>query len=170
MTISLRVEYEKPGSAAVLKAARKIFSEQVMLTMASVSPEVGVHANSAFFAIDEEFVVWFVSEATTRHSRNLHADARVAASIFLDTPEHGEQLRGVQFFGTARKAAAAEVPAGLRTYRQRFPTFAQTPQAQRLFLDLDGPSFFYRFEVASLTLLDEPAFGRRVYLSATVER
>ncbi|MFI5938322.1 pyridoxamine 5'-phosphate oxidase family protein [Actinoplanes sp. NPDC051494] len=170
MAARLQVPGNSPDPAAVLASAREILAGRDILSIATLSPELGPHANQAFFAVDADLTLWFVSERTTRHSRNISADPRTAASVFLDPPVYGEGLRGVQLRGPAREAGPEERPAALAVLRDRFPAFAEAPHVREGFLAGELPATFYRIDVAELTVLDEPRFGRRVYVPATVLR
>ncbi|MGW6916624.1 hypothetical protein ACWGB8_22775 [Kitasatospora sp. NPDC054939] len=152
------------------KGVEGLLAESLVLSLATAGPERGPHANLAFFAYDEDLVLYFVSERSTRHSLHLTEEARAAATVFLPPPVFGEQLRGVQLAGSAGEAWGRQAEAALAAYRERFPSFAPDDATQRLFLTGGGAAALYRFQVEELTVVDEPAFGRRNYLRAKVAR
>ncbi|MGE7435303.1 pyridoxamine 5'-phosphate oxidase family protein [Kitasatospora sp. NPDC001175] len=152
------------------KGVEGLLAESMVLSLATASPEHGPHANLAFFAHDEDLVLYFVSERSTRHSRHLAEDARAAATVFLPPPAFGEQLRGVQLTGGAGEAWGRQAEAALAAYRRRYPAFAQDPEVRHQFLTGGGAAALYRFQVERLTVVDEPHFGRRNYLRAQVLR
>jgi uncharacterized protein YhbP (UPF0306 family) len=170
MATRLRVDDGTHEADNILLAAKEILAGRDLISMATCASDLGPHANSAFFAFDDELVVWFVSERTTQHSLNLAGEPRMSASVFLDPPAYGEGLRGVQLWGNGREARPDERELALMVMRERFATFAQDSAVREKFLTAQLPSVFYRFEVGNLTVLDEPRLGRRVYVPATVDR
>ncbi|MFG1602677.1 pyridoxamine 5'-phosphate oxidase family protein [Actinoplanes sp. NPDC049265] len=169
MAVDLQVLDDKHEADEVMSSALDVLTGRDLLTLATQSSELGPHANSAFFAVDD-LVLFFLSERTTVHSQNLDADQRVSASVFLDPPQYGEGLRGIQVWGTAREVSPEERPHAMDVLRRRFPTFAADPAVRDRFLQAELPSVFYRIDIDRLTVLDEPRFGRRVYVSASVRR
>ncbi|MGP4009204.1 pyridoxamine 5'-phosphate oxidase family protein [Streptomyces sp. 4N124] len=156
---------------ALRASLEELLSDNTLFSLATTGPD-GAHINTAFFAHDGELDLYFVSERSTQHSQNTAADPRAAATVSRQPPEYGEHLQGVQLSGAVQEAREAETgaKAALACYQGRFPTFAQDPAMQQRFLTGEGPLALYRFRVESLTLLDEPRFGRRVYVTAAVVR
>lgn len=152
------------------ESVNEILAESRLFTLATATASGGVHANTAFFAADEELALCFVSERTTEHSRNAAEDPRAAATVFCEPPQYGEQLRGLQLFGRVAECEADELSHALDVYQGRFPEFAADPEVRERFRTGTAPSALYRFTVESLTLLDEPRFGRRNYISAEASR
>ncbi|GAB2715821.1 pyridoxamine 5'-phosphate oxidase family protein [Kitasatospora kifunensis] len=152
------------------KGVEGLLAESMVLTLATAGPEHGPHANLAFYAFDDDLVLYFVSERSTRHSLHLSEQARAAATVFLPPPVFGEQLRGVQLIGRAGEAWGHQAQAALTAYQGRYPSFAQDPQVRDQFLAGGGAVALYRFQVEELTAVDEPHFGRRNYLRARVVR
>ena len=140
-----------------------------LVTLATAGSQ-GPHASPVFFAADDELVLYFVSERTTRHARGLTVDGRMSGAVFLDPPVYGEQLQGVQLHGVASEVLPEGRSRALAVYRRRYPAFAKGAEMQDAFRRGDGPAALYRFVVSDLTLLDEPRLGRRVYVPATVVR
>ncbi|GLY95813.1 pyridoxamine 5'-phosphate oxidase family protein [Actinoplanes sp. NBRC 103695] len=170
MTAQLRVVDGGPSDETVMISVRQILAGRDLMSMATYSTDLGPHVNSAFFAADDDLIMWFVSERTTRHSLNIAAEPRVSASVFLDPPTYGEGLCGIQVWGTAREARQDERAHAVAVLRLRFPSFAADTKVLEGFLNASLPSTFYRLEVSELTVLDEPRFGRRVYVRAAVAR
>ncbi|KJS58780.1 pyridoxamine 5'-phosphate oxidase family protein [Streptomyces rubellomurinus] len=152
------------------KGVEALLGEAIVLTLATAGHERGPHANLAFFAHDDDLVLYFVSERSTRHSHHLAEEARAAATVFLPPPVFGEQLRGLQLTGSAGEAWGRQAEAALAAYQGRFPSFAQDEDVRRQFLTGGGAAALYRFQVDELTAVDEPNFGRRNFLRARVLR
>ncbi|WP_371499921.1 pyridoxamine 5'-phosphate oxidase family protein [Kitasatospora sp. NBC_00374] len=157
-------------AAELGKGVEGILAESTVLTLATAGHELGPNANLAFFAYDDDLVLYFVSERATRHSLHLTEDARAAATVFLPPPAFGEHLRGVQLAGSAGEAWGRQAEAAFAAYRARFPSFGQDPEVRDRLLAGRGAAALYRFQVDELTAVDEPQFGRRNYLRAKVVR
>ncbi|KAF5994165.1 pyridoxamine 5'-phosphate oxidase family protein [Streptomyces sp. WAC00263] len=168
--MTYRLKDEEGTSDASLRASLEaVLSGTTLFSLATNGPD-GAHINTAFFAADSELDLYFVSERSTRHSQNVASDPRAAATVMLQPPQYGEHLQGVQLFGHAHEARETEAKTALACYQGRFTSFAQDAALRDLFLNGSGSSALYRFRVDSLMLLDEPRFGRRQYLEATVIR
>lgn len=156
-------------AADVCAGVEEILAAGRLISLATAGPQ-GPHASPVFFAADDDLALYFVSERTTRHTSGLAADDRISGAVFIEPPVYGEQLRGVQLHGSAAEVEPDRRSTALTVYRQRFTDFARTTDVQQTFLLGEGRAALYRFVVNSLTLLDEPRFGRRNYLHATVAR
>lgn len=154
---------------AVRASVVAILDEARLVALATAGPR-GPHASPVFFAVDDDLALYFVSERTTRHTAGLSSDDRMSGAVFLDPPVYGEQLRGVQLHGAAREVEAGQRNEALAIYRGRFPDFARDDTVQEVFRQGKGPAGLYRFLVEEVTVLDEPRFGRRVYVPARVRR
>ncbi|MFF3517399.1 pyridoxamine 5'-phosphate oxidase family protein [Streptomyces sp. NPDC002573] len=156
---------------ALRASLEELLADNTLFSLATTGPG-GAHINTAFFAHDGELNLYFVSERSTQHSRNTASDPRAAATVTRQPPEYGEHLQGVQLSGVVHEARDTETgaSAALACYQGRFPTFAQDTATQQRFLTGEGSLALYGFRVESLTLLDEPRFGRRVYIKAAVVR
>ncbi|WP_329568600.1 pyridoxamine 5'-phosphate oxidase family protein [Kitasatospora sp. NBC_01266] len=152
------------------KGVEGLLAESMVLTLATAGPDHGPHANLVFYAFDEELVLYFVSERSTRHSLHLSEQARAAATIFVPPPVFGEQLRGLQLSGRAGEAWGQHAQAALTAYQERYRTFSEDPEVRAQYLNGGGAAALYRFQVEELTAVDEPHFGRRNYLRARVVR
>lgn len=128
------------------------------------------NGNMAFFAFDDDLSMYFVSDRSTRHSANLVRDQRAAAAVHLPPPAFGEGLRGAQLRGSAGEVPLSDAAHALDTYRRRFPDFAQDAATRDEYLHAAGPTVLYRISVAEVTVLDEPRFGRRNYITASIVR
>ncbi|MFI9329937.1 pyridoxamine 5'-phosphate oxidase family protein [Kitasatospora sp. NPDC052868] len=170
MSYRLEIQQGDWPAEELHKGVEGLLAEAMVLTLATAGHEHGPHANLAFFAYDDDLVLYFVSERSTRHSHHLAEEARAAATVFLPPPVFGEQLRGVQLTGGAGEAWGLQAEAALAAYQARYPSFAQDEEVRRQFLTGGGAAALYRFQVEELTAVDEPNFGRRNYLRAAVLR
>ncbi|MFE7134004.1 pyridoxamine 5'-phosphate oxidase family protein [Streptomyces sp. NPDC057638] len=171
MPYQLDSPHEQHADEVLRASLEELLADITLFSVATTGPD-GAHINTAFFAYDGELDLFFISERSTRHSRNAVDDPRAAATVARKPPEYGEHLHGVQLAGVVHEARETETGAraGLDCYQGRFPAFAPDEESLRRLHDGEGPLALYRFRVESLTLLDEPRFGRRVYVRAAVVR
>ena len=87
------------------------------MTLATSGPE-GLWAAAVFYA-SEDFRLFFLSAATTRHARNLAAHPDVAATIHEDHADW-RAIKGVQLEGTARRLEGREPEALRQRYESKF--------------------------------------------------
>jgi hypothetical protein len=93
-----------------------------VMTLATCGSD-GPWAAPVFYACDGATLL-FLTAQTTRHGRDLAADARVAAAVTEDYSEWSE-IRGVQLEGLARALDGAERDAAIALFAQRHPVVRQ---------------------------------------------
>jgi uncharacterized protein YhbP (UPF0306 family) len=81
-----------------------------VMSLSTTGPQ-GAHAANVFYARDGLSLFW-VSDADTRHSRHIEANAQVAATVAPDYSDFAT-IRGVQIRGTARCVVEADQRARL---------------------------------------------------------
>lgn len=140
-----------------------LLRENSLGAMASVRG-TEAYVNTAYFVYTDELALYFLSQPTDTHSGNIVENHSVAVAIW-GTPEHwGENLHGVQFFGTCEQLGfGTELVTAMRLFLQRFPAFKAVMKQPGEFAD-GVASRMYAVRVSSLKLLDEPRFGRRKYI------
>jgi len=170
MPLTVTFEGATIRSRVLAESIEAIVAETTVLSLATSDADGATHANMAFFALGPELDLFFVSEPSTRHGRNLAVQPHCAAAIWLPPPEYGEHLQGMQLTGECGVAAGETAVEALAAYSGRFPSFASDPEMRSRYLAGTAPSSLYRFRAASLTLVDEPRLGRRNYLNLDVVR
>ena len=88
------------------------------MTLATRGPE-GLWAAAVFYA-SEDFRLFFLSAASTRHARNLATHPGVAATIQEDCADW-IAIKGVQLEGRARSLEGRERDAARQRYGVKFP-------------------------------------------------
>ena len=119
------------------------------MTLATSGPE-GLWAAAVFYA-SEDFRLFFLSAASTRHARNLAAQPDVAATIQEDRADW-RAIKGVQLEGTARALEGREHEAVRQRYEAKFPSVgsgADEPISRAL-LEVD----WYELRPSRLYLID----------------
>ena len=121
----------------------------------------GPHAANVFYVRDGFALMW-VSHPASRHSTELEADPRVAATIAADYTDFAD-VRGLQIAGRARRLVDDGERAHARRLLEARYTFLQKlsllPQA---LLEAFARIHFYRLEPELLTLIDNSrGFGHK---------
>jgi uncharacterized protein len=130
-----------------------------VVTLASVGAE-GPWAAAVFYA-SRGFTLHFLSAPTTRHSRNLAADPRVAATIQEDLADW-RAICGVQLEGRVRELEGEEAEEARRTFGLKFPLVAAPAQAPPAIAAALARVRWYELAPARLHFVDNSAgFGHR---------
>jgi len=130
-----------------------------VMTLATHGPD-GPWAAAVFYANDG-FDLYFLSAATARHSRNLAADPRVAATIQEDHRDWPE-IRGVQLEGTVSEVAGPEFDRVRALYGAKFPVVGNAAAAPPAVLAALAKVRWYRVSPRALHFVDNTvAFGHR---------
>jgi hypothetical protein len=170
MPLTVKFEGTSIPAATVADSVEAIAAETPVLSLATSGEDGTAHANMAFFALGPDFDLFFVSEPSTRHGRNLTVRPQASAAIWLRPPEYGEQLQGMQLTGQCAIARELDAAEAFAVYSGRFPSFGRDPVMRESYLAGTAASSLYRFRTQSLTLVDEPRLGRRNYLNLEVMR
>jgi uncharacterized protein YhbP (UPF0306 family) len=106
-------------------------------------------------------LVW-VSEPDTRHSREIEADSRVAATIAPDYSDFAA-IRGVQIAGTARRIVAEDHRMRLLALLEaRYPFLRQLTAGPAELRQAYARISVYRLEPARLVMIDNTkGFGHK---------
>ena len=111
----------RPPSSVISSSVEAIAAATMVLSLATADAAGTPHVNMAFFALGDEFDLFFVSEPSTQHGKNSSSRAEAAAAIWLPPPEFGEGLRGMQVAGRVRGVVGAEAEEAFEAYRGRIP-------------------------------------------------
>ena len=91
------------------------------LTLATVSPSGEPHAASVYFACDEKLAFYFLSAASSQHSRDLAAQPAAALTLEPFTPRW-QEICGLQLRGMASELTAPlQQAAAWARYLRKFP-------------------------------------------------
>jgi uncharacterized protein YhbP (UPF0306 family) len=128
----------------------------------------GPHATSLFYACDGLALVW-VSELGTRHSREIEADPRVAATVAPDVSDFAS-IRGLQIEGAAcRVEAADERRRHLAQLEARYPILKQLAAGPPQLREAYARTTVYRLQPARIVLIDNSkGFGHKETLEISV--
>lgn len=105
-------------SEELREGIRQMLAQHHTLTLATVSAG-GPWSATVFYASDEVFNLYFVSDHRTRHAKDMAGDPRVALAINADV-DNWDDVRGLQIEGIAEKATGAERVKALALYLAKF--------------------------------------------------
>jgi uncharacterized protein len=121
----------------------------------------GPHAANVFYARDALVLVW-MSEPSSRHSLELAADGRVAATVAPDYTDFAD-IRGVQIAGHAHIITDAPGNAKARALLEaRYLFLRRLSQGPATLQEAYGRIRFYRLEPERMMLIDNSrGFGHK---------
>lgn len=113
----------------------------------------GPWGTTMYFAVDNLHNIYWLSDPTARHSRNIAQSGWVAGSISLPQ-QYSQPWRGLQFEGEAKEIPLKETAGLFQAYAERFTAH------QRLQYILSGTDAFrlYRCKPTNIVLCDEQIF------------
>ena len=131
-----------------------------VVSLATCGP-AGPHAATVFYVRDGLALLW-VSDPNSRHSAELAADPRVAATVAPDYFEFDDIL-GVQISGRAHAIAdAAERADAELKLQARYPSLKRISEGPRALREAYQRAEFYRLAPARLVLIDNSrGFGHK---------
>jgi len=147
----------------------RILRNNVLCSMATVTPEGQAHINTAYFAYTKGLEFVFVSYPDSHHARNLQSNSSIAMTVFNSAQTWGRQDTGVQLFGTCRQAEKRLLGKMVSVYGQRYLGFAKW---KRQIEKKEGefPLRFYQFVPRHATILDEREFGGGLFITVHLPR
>jgi uncharacterized protein len=133
-----------------------------VMSLATLGPH-GPHAASLFYA-REGFTLFWVSDPASRHSVELAADGRIAATIAPDYADYAT-IQGLQISGRVRALAEDAERAGARQILEtRYPFLTQLLDAA--VRDRYARAQIYRLDVLRFVLIDNTrGFGHKEVLA-----
>lgn len=148
-------------SSSLTERLRGFLKEHNTMTLATVN-ELGQPESAAvFYAETDALCLYFVTERSSRHGRNLQYRPRVAATIQTDGQQWAT-IHGLQLEGLCRKVPLLERPKALAVYAAKF-SFVITER--ELWAKL-GKVDFYCLQPGWLRLVDNrQGFGHKEELS-----
>jgi hypothetical protein len=129
-----------------------------VMSLATLGPD-GPHGANLFYARDG-FTLFWVSDPTSRHSVELEADARVAATIARDYSDYAT-IEGLQASGRARRLVDdAELAWARQILEARYPFLEQLLDGD--VRDSYARAQVYRLDVGRFVLIDNTrGFGHK---------
>jgi uncharacterized protein YhbP (UPF0306 family) len=131
-----------------------LLEETHSLSLATLEPDGAPRSTPLYFAPDPQLRLIFLSDAKSRHARNLRRDSRASVSLYPET-EGWREIRGLQMKGSVEPVPEQELDAALSRYKARFPFMAR-------WRGLIANSTVYRFCPHWVRLIDNrEGFGHK---------
>ena len=139
-----------------------------VMSLATQGPD-GPHAANLFYVRDGLALVW-ISESDTRHSRDIAADQRVAATIAPDYKDFAA-ISGVQVFGAARQIVDDdERRHHLALLEARYPFLGRLKSGPAKLQEGYARALPYRLQPIRMVLIDNSkGFGHKETLAIPPE-
>lgn len=116
---------------------------------------------AAVFYVSDGFRLYFLSAPSTRHSRNIARDGRIAITIHEDCADW-PQIKGIQAEGRAVEIAGEEERHARELYGAKYPVVGKVAQAPAAIVKALAKVRWYRFEPERLFYIDNSVgFGHR---------
>ncbi len=158
----------------IRRSIARILRENVLCSMSTVTPGNRPHINTAYFCYTSDLEIYFLSDPSSQHCRNLERNPSLAMTIFRSAQVWGGEDRGLQLFGTCRRTRGRAAREAERCYAARFSPYAKwmagLRPAERQQAALLRSYAFYRFLPRRIKILDEREFGGAMFVTAAVVR
>ncbi len=145
-----------------------LLATHTTMTLATTGPDGAPAAAAVFYAADEAFNLYFLSEEQTRHGQNMASNPGVAATIQADRQDW-RAITGLQVRGQAGPVSPADLPRAAAVYAQKYAFVAGLLAGAAGPATLSGPLARARFYVLRpewVRLVDNNIrFGYKVELS-----
>ena len=148
----------------------RILESVELCSIATVGSDGEGHINAAYFCYTDGLDIYFVSDPSTTHCKNIERSPRVAIAVFDTHLPWGEPIRGLQLFGHCHLATTVESAHALATHAARFHAYGDYIKALSPFEKESSPYRFYVFQALTLKVVDEPEFGEETFITAEVVR
>lgn len=130
-----------------------------VMSVATSGPE-GPWSAAVFYASDA-LTLYFPSSPASRHSRDIEASGRAAATIHAETGDWRE-IRGLQLEGAAARISGTERVAAIARYGEKFPLVAELSSVPREIAAAMARVEWYRLTPRRVRLVDNTlGFGHR---------
>ena len=172
--MTVRALEKRFSDERVRRSITRILRDNVLCSISTVAPGSRAHINTAYFSYTPELAVYFLSDPSSRHCRNLERNPSLAMTVFKSAQEWGGQDRGLQLFGACRKTRGRGAEEAERCYAARFSRYDTwirgMTRAERRQAALLRSYAFYRFLPDRIKVLDEREFGGAIFVTAAVVR
>jgi len=109
----------------IRRSIARILWENVLCSMSTVTRGNRPHINTVYFCYTSDLELYFLSDPSSRHCRNLERDPSLAMTIFRSAQEWGGQDRGLQLFGTCRRTRGRGASEAEQHYAARFSPYGK---------------------------------------------
>ena len=168
--MKLTLEPESHSSVQLRPLVQGILDEVALCTMSTVNQDGTAHVNTAFFCVDSEWRMYFVSSEDTKHSKNIKERSSMAVAVFRSDQTWDDWKTGLQLFGTCAVARGRDVGLGAKLYKKKFPAYAKWLHAFGRVIGHSSAPPFFLFIPESLKLLHEEVLGEENFVTIALSR
>lgn len=146
------------------------FDDAPFLALATAGAN-GPWSNTLYFAYNDSFTIFFISEESCEHMKNIATNPRVSCALYSTVQEPREKVRGVQLVGTAQWVPPEEAEQACEVYFKETSVRRPVNQANRA-QEYTKPGTLWRMAKIipeEIWVFDEASFGgSRVRISPEV--
>ncbi len=162
-------DHPEIDSERLRNSVANLLGRTMLCTMATVTPDNLPYANTCFFAVTNDLSLVVLTPPTTKHSTNLSHRPDVSVTVFDSSQVSGNDLQGLQLFGICHQASLVETPDCLLTYGRRFASLTTAAPDVTTFMRV-FQSRFFKLQIDTIKIFDEPVFGKETWVNAQVTR
>ena len=166
----MRLEPASWAGVELTQVVRRILDGVRLCAMASVNDDGSPHANTAFFCVDSEWCMYFLSNIHTRHGRNVVARRSLSVAVYSSTQGWDDWKSGLQMFGVCEVASGYAERVARELYAARFPEYEKWLSDASGRTELEGTGVFFKFVPESLKILAEETLGEEVFVEVQLLR
>lgn len=162
--MSMLAKSEKYNKEDLKKVTIEILETTKLLSMATIKENTS-WINTAYFAYADNLNLYILTPPESQHGKNLELNSSVAVTIFDSHQDPAANKRGLQIFGTAKKASGKELLEGIVAYGKRFASFAASIKNADDYIKAARRSKVYVIQVKTIKIFDETTFGEEKWVT-----
>ncbi len=152
---------------ALIESVDAILADTELCSVAT-SDRGAPYIHTVYFAYSDNLTIYFLSPPSAQHSINITTTPAVAISVFNGTQTYGAELQGLQIFGDCTLSEGTLAEQAFAVYAARFPKIcSRFPSFDHYQLAV-SESRLYQIQAQRIKIFDEPRFGKRTWITATV--
>lgn len=168
--MGLTLQPELHSSTELRPLVQGILDKVTLCTISTVNQDGTAHISTAFFCVDSEWRIFFVSSDDTRHSRNIAVRSTMAVAVFDSNQDWDDWKSGLQLFGSCAVARGRDARLGAKLYKKRFPAYAKWLHGLGRAVGRTSAAPFFTFVPESLKVLHEEVLGEERFVTISVSR
>jgi uncharacterized protein YhbP (UPF0306 family) len=162
--IDIHFAHPNYSDQQLVDSISNILNTNTTLSMATVKGNES-YINTVFYAYNSSLDLFIFTQPYTQHGQNIQSNPSIAIAIWTPPQVWGENLQGLQMFGTCERVKDEDLINAMHVFSERFSGFGQLIKDPADFEKGITESRLYVIKTYTLKLLDEPALGRRNYIT-----
>ncbi len=130
--------------------------------LATIDAELGTWTSPVYFAWDEWFNLYFVSQPPSRHMQNLVKDKRMAVAIYSTKQSTFGDVIGIQLYGDAQLLTSKDdvYKAYASYYGRKYPNTGRNAKGKNEEAYMNNPDWmFVKISPKNIEYFDTRVFG-----------